>query len=85
MLFCLGYKALDNTILMFLANPVFMAGLLACFLDNTMPGKLMQTILSQFLFKSVITFMVISNNNINGGDSNYFNEKIIPYGIFQFN
>ncbi|XP_053385784.1 solute carrier family 23 member 1-like [Mercenaria mercenaria] len=33
-----GSKDLDNTITMLMANPVFMAGLLACFFDNTMPG-----------------------------------------------
>ncbi|WAR21514.1 S23A2-like protein, partial [Mya arenaria] len=33
-------EELNNTILMLLANPVFMAGFLACFLDNTMPGTL---------------------------------------------
>ncbi|XP_052770905.1 solute carrier family 23 member 2-like [Mya arenaria] len=35
-----GIEELNNTILMLLANPVFMAGFLACFLDNTMPGTL---------------------------------------------
>ncbi|XP_060564520.1 solute carrier family 23 member 1-like, partial [Ruditapes philippinarum] len=33
-----GIEDLDNTITMLLGNPVFMAGVLACFFDNTMPG-----------------------------------------------
>ncbi|KAH3788486.1 hypothetical protein DPMN_166630 [Dreissena polymorpha] len=35
-----GNADLDSTILMFLGNPVFMTGIIACFLDNTMPGTL---------------------------------------------
>ena len=34
-----GNEGIDDTISMFMANPVFMAGLLACLLDNTMPGN----------------------------------------------
>ena len=35
-----GHAGVDDTISMFMANPVFMAGLLACLLDNTMPGNM---------------------------------------------
>ncbi|KAL4231463.1 hypothetical protein ACF0H5_009040 [Mactra antiquata] len=33
-----GIEDLDNTLSMLIGNPVFMAGFIACFFDNTMPG-----------------------------------------------
>ena len=33
-----GIAAIDDIIPMFLANPAFIAGFVACFLDNTIPG-----------------------------------------------
>ena len=38
-IFFAGIKQLDDIIPMFLANPAFIAGFLACFMDNTIPGK----------------------------------------------
>ncbi|KAL4231462.1 hypothetical protein ACF0H5_009039 [Mactra antiquata] len=34
-----GVEDLDNTLTMLMGNPVFMAGFIACFFDNTMPGS----------------------------------------------
>ena len=53
-----GNEGIDDTISMFMANPVFMAGLLACLLDNTMPGNCL--IFSYFL--SLNKGCIIKNN-----------------------
>lgn len=37
----LGIEKLDDTLEMLLANPLFIAMGLACFLDNTVPGNVL--------------------------------------------